>query len=347
MRQLWIAACALCAVLSMSGVHAQDTAPESASEKSEQTAPARPAKRGLDEIIVTAQKREQDIRDVPISITVVSQEDIKQRDLANLNDIANVVPNVQIQATPTASFIFFRGMGSGLNRGFETSVGVFEDGMYLGRPAFFSNGFVDLGHVEILRGPQGSLFGKNTVAGALQLNTVKPDYDWGGYADGMIGERKHRRVRAALNAPLIDDVFTMRLSAAIDKRDGYVENTTLERKEGDTDTLDLMGRFRFQPTDFLDINLKLRYSELNQDGNGTSEISFADADNRGLYEQFDDQAEDEVNLQTALDHPSFVERQTYYAMLQVDLDVANHTLTLIGTHAEYDEYSETDRKSVV
>ena len=217
MTRFWGALLAAFVAAQPSPLFAQEPAPadeaaqaaETASgAQDEQTTPARPPKRGLDEIIVTAQKREQDIRDVPISITVVSQEDIKQRDLANLNDIANVVPNVQIQATPTVSFIFFRGMGSGLNRGFETSVGVFEDGMYLGRPAFFSNGFVDLGNVEILRGPQGSLFGKNTVAGALQLNTVKPDYEWGGYADAMVGERKHRRLRAAVNAPVIDDVLT-------------------------------------------------------------------------------------------------------------------------------------------
>ncbi len=349
MTRFWGALLAAFVAAQPSQIFAQEPAPAEETVQvvedetpAEQTTPARAPKRGLDEIIVTAQKREQDIRDVPISITVVSQEDIKQRDLANLNDIASVVPNVQIQATPTVSFIFFRGMGSGLNRGFETSVGVFEDGMYLGRPAFFSNGFVDLGNVEILRGPQGSLFGKNTVAGALQLNTVKPDYEWGGYADAMVGERKHRRLRAAVNAPLIDDVLTMRLSAAIDKRDGFVENTTLDRKEGDTDTLDLMGRFRFQPTDFIDINLKLRYSDLAQDGNGTSELSFADADNRDVYSLFDAQTEDDVNHQTALDHPGFVERQTYYAMLQVDVDLADHTFTLIGTHAEYDEYSETD-----
>ena len=355
MTKILGAALGACLLVSAAAAVAQD-APVPAGETTEQTidagadaeaadaqqAPARKPRRGLDEIIVTAQKREQDIRDVPISISVVSSEDIKTRDLSNLNDVANVVPNVQIQATPTTSFIFFRGMGSGFNRGFETSVGVFEDGMYLGRPAFFSNGFADLGSVEILRGPQGSLFGKNTVAGALQLNTVKPDFEFGGYVDAMIGDRKHRRGRAAVNVPLFEDRLAVRLSAVRELREGYVYNTTLDRMEGDTDTTDLQARIRFQPTDWIDMNFKVRKARLRQDGNGTSELSFIDSDNGDLYSLFDNKTEGEVNWQTALDHPGFVMRDTFYAMGQIDVDVAQHTITLIGTHADYDEYSETD-----
>lgn len=297
---------------------------------------------GLDEIIVTAQRRAQDIRDVPISMTVIDGEEMKERNIENLNDLDDVVPNVSIIVSPTVSFIFFRGLGSGLNRGFETSVGVFNDNMYLGRPSFFSNGFIDLGHAEILRGPQGTLFGKNTVAGALLLNSVMPNEEFGGYADYMVGEREHQRIRAAVNIPFFGDKLMVRAAFASDERDGYIYNTALDRYEGDTDNLDGQIRVRFKPTASLDINLKARLSDVHQDGNGTAELTNPDDPNIGLFEPFDPDVEAEANGQNSLDHPGFVDRETWEYMAQVDWDVSDYILTIAATHAEYEEYNESD-----
>ncbi len=319
------------------------TVPEETDAQADPQSAQSDAPKGLDEIIVTAQKRAQDIRDVPISMTVVDVEEIKERNIENLNDLDDIVPNVTVAVTPTVSFIFFRGLGSGLNRGFETSVGVFNDGMYLGRPSFFSNAFIDLGHAEILRGPQGTLFGKNTVAGALQLNTVVPNEEWGGYVDVMGGEREHARLRAAINAPFFDDQFMVRLAVARDKRDGHVYNTTLDRFEGDTDNTDAQLRLRYKPTNAIDVNFKVRYSDVYQGANGTAELSTGPDDpNIGLFQLFDPKTETNPDFQTSLDHPGFVERETFEYMLQADVDMWDHTFTFIGTHAEYEEYNESD-----
>jgi len=307
-------------------------------DASAQTAPPK----GLDEIIVTAQRRAQDIREVPISMTVIDGEEFKERNIENLNDLDDVVPNVSVIVSPTVSFIFFRGLGSGLNRGFETSVGVFNDNMYLGRPSFFSNGFIDIGHAEILRGPQGTLFGKNTVAGALLLSSVQPDEEFGGYVDAMFGERDHQRFRGALNMPLLDDTLMVRAAIASDERDGYVYNTALDRYEGDTDNFDAQLRLRYKPSAMLDINFKVRYSDVHQDGNGTAELTNPDDPNIGLFTPFDPEAETTPDGQTSLDHPGFVDRQTWDYMGQVDLTLADYIFTLNATHAEYDEYNESD-----
>ncbi len=128
----------------------------------------------LEEVIVTAQKREQSLQDVPVSVSAVSGEQIDDLGLANLQDMAQYVPNLTINQTPGATQVFIRGLGSGDNQGFESSVGMFIDGVYAGRAAQFEAPFVDVGAVEVLRGPQGTLFGKNTIAGAITINTARP-----------------------------------------------------------------------------------------------------------------------------------------------------------------------------
>ncbi len=135
---------------------------------------------GLEEIVVTAQKREEGLSRVPISISAVAGEAITDKGTANLEQLSASVPNLRITQTGIANRIAIRGISSGDNKGFEQSAAMFVDGIYYGRDQLVRMPIVDVARVEVLRGPQPTLFGKNAIAGAISIINNKPGYDFEG-----------------------------------------------------------------------------------------------------------------------------------------------------------------------
>ena len=131
----------------------------------------------LEEIIVTAQKRAESLQDVPMSMSAISGERIEEIGVQNLADMSEFIPNFTINYNATNSIISMRGIGVGANQAFEQSVGTYVDGVHYGRSRQVRTGLFDVEQVEVLRGPQGVLFGKNTLAGALNITTATPDGD--------------------------------------------------------------------------------------------------------------------------------------------------------------------------
>ena len=140
----------------------------------------------IEEVIVTAQKRSESLQDVPVSVSVVSAEQVETLGIADMEDLSLFVPNFEINSASILPNLYMRGLGSGATHSIEQSVGRFVDGVYIGRAAINLHGFMDLENVEVLRGPQGTLFGKNTVAGALIMNTADPtdNFESGGHRFG-------------------------------------------------------------------------------------------------------------------------------------------------------------------
>ena len=132
----------------------------------------------LDEIVVTAQKREESLRDVPLSVEAVSGDKLADVGIVRLDDLKAYVPNLQMTETGIANNIYIRGIGSGLNQGFEQSVSLYQDGIYRGRGHQSRLPFLDLARIEVLRGPQPILFGKNAVAGAVNMVAARPTRDF-------------------------------------------------------------------------------------------------------------------------------------------------------------------------
>ena len=128
----------------------------------------------LDEIIVTAQKREQTLADVPISVSAITGEKLRDAGIDNLSDLSEYAPNFKLVEGGLVPLIYMRGVGSGSNQGFEMSVGMYADGIHLGRPHQTLQAFLDAERVEVLKGPQSILFGKNAIAGALNITSAKP-----------------------------------------------------------------------------------------------------------------------------------------------------------------------------
>lgn len=209
-----------------------------------------------DEIIVTATKRAQKLTEVPIAISVLGADDIDQTSIRELSQIDEYIPNVQISnGTDFRSVITIRGVGSSSrNIGFDSRVGVYVDGVYMGQSPSSNQELLDLERVEVLRGPQGMLFGKNTVAGAISLVTKKPSDEFYGQASVDVGNFNYREFKGMVNVPL-GDKAAAKFSISKTDRDGYVENITTGNDLADRDVLAYRAQLRFTPTENFEINL--------------------------------------------------------------------------------------------
>ncbi len=179
-------------------------------------------------IIVTAQRRSDSLQDTPVAVTAISGDELAARHIDNISAISAVTPSVNFHSANNAqasSTIRIRGIGTiGNNRAFEGSVGVFVDGVYLSRAGQLLSNFLDFDSLQVLRGPQGTLFGKNTTAGALLLTSVKPQLDrYDGSYELTAGDYGTLLARAASNIP-VSQTLALRVAGLVSDSDGYVEN---------------------------------------------------------------------------------------------------------------------------
>ena len=178
----------------------------------------------LEEIIVTAKRREQSLQDVSVSVNVVSGEKLGDAGITKIEDLQAYVPNLTMSETGIGTNIYMRGIGSGINQGFEQSVGMYKDGVFYGRAQLSRAPFLDLARVEVLRGPQNILYGKNSVAGAISIITAKPtDYFEGLVSLSYEPEYGDQVIDLMLSGPLTE-TLSARLAHRTRQLDGYVEN---------------------------------------------------------------------------------------------------------------------------
>jgi outer membrane receptor protein involved in Fe transport len=186
----------------------------------------------LEEIIVTATKRVVGLQEVPIAISVMSGAEISEKGLTKMEDLAMYMPNVHVAEASAGTQMFIRGIGSGVNYGFEQSVGTFVDGVYFGRGRSARGKFLDIERVEVLKGPQSTLFGKNTVAGALNISTAQPTEEFEGYVSaGYTTELEAMTITSMVSGPLSDTVRGRLAVRAYDDK-GYVENLAANGVDG-------------------------------------------------------------------------------------------------------------------
>jgi iron complex outermembrane recepter protein len=220
----------------------------------------------LDEIVVTAQKRAETLTDVPLSVEAVSGDKLTEAGIQRLDDLKAYVPNLQMTETGIANNIYIRGIGSGLNQGFEQSVSLYADGIYRGRGHQSRMPFLDLARIEVLRGPQPTLFGKNAVAGAVNLVSAQPTSEFEGHARlSYDTELKEKVADAVLSGPVSGSI-NARAALRYRNAEGYVQNLTLGRKEPHRD--DLSGRLTIanHPDSKLNWSLRLETGSFNTKG---------------------------------------------------------------------------------
>ena len=237
----------------------------------QQTAQTEENTRTIDTIIVTAQKREQSLQDVPIVVTAVSEQLLQDTGVKDIKDLTILTPGLLVTSTSNESITTarIRGIGTvGDNAGLESSVGVVIDGVYRPRNGV---GFGDLGElerIEVLKGPQGTLFGKNTSAGVINVVSKRPTFDFGADVELTVGNYNAREAAASLNVPFGEKVAG-RLYVASRERDGFLDVRTSpgprdDNEDVDRDFVTTRGQLLIQASDALDIRFTADYTDRNE-----------------------------------------------------------------------------------
>lgn len=214
---------------------------------------------GDEPIIVTATLRAMDVQDIPLAVTAVAPEALERQGINDIKNLASISPSFNIQSSQTetqGTSIKIRGVGTtGNNTGLESSVGVFIDGVYQSRPGVALGDLVDLERLEILRGPQGTLFGRNTSAGALNVTTKRPSLsEVEGFANASYGNYNFMNLQAGVSVPITTDVAGLRLSGTWRKRDGYLKTPT-GVESNDRDRYMLRAQLYVEPN--ADVSIRL------------------------------------------------------------------------------------------
>lgn len=207
----------------------------------------------IEEIIVTSRRRDESVQDVPLSVTALGPEALKRLQPTTLRDLDTIAPNVYIgmsTAGPGASALYIRGVGyPDIEKTQSPQVGVIVDGLQLGSSTGQLVDMTDVESVEINRGPQGVLFGRNTIGGNIVINRVRPQFNQFGAAGTVeVGNYASRLLRGRINVPLIDDVLAVKVSAYDREREGYYDNNNIGGSAGDIDVSGQAVSLRWAPT---------------------------------------------------------------------------------------------------
>lgn len=236
---------------------------------------AQEVRAGIEEVTVTARKREESSTDIPIAISAIGEQAIAAKGATAMSDLIGGVPNLALDANGNSLNSWgMRGIVSVTrNAGQESGLGVYIDGVYAGRPASFNFPLNDIQQVEVLRGPQGSLFGRNTIAGAINITTKTPGEELEGEVKASLGNYDRQELQARVSGPLVEGVLSGKLSAFSFQRDGYIDNLYDGKDYMNDNRQGGRGALYWTLSDTLEVTLA---------------ADFLQQDNRQLYGQVDE-----------------------------------------------------------
>jgi len=307
-----------------------------------------------DVIIVTARRRQETAQAVPLAISVIRADSIESTGNFNVNKLQQLAPTLQVYSSnPRNTSVNIRGIGVpfGLTSdGFEQGVGIYVDDVYNARVASAVFDFLDVEQVEVLRGPQGTLYGKNTTAGAINITTNQPTFDFEGRAELTVGNLSFKQAKAAVSGPLSDQV-AVRLASAFTSRRGTIYNVTSGQWVNEQDNLGLRGQVLFKPNSDLSITLAGDYSRQNPECCGTVFVRTG-LTQRALNRQYDALAaaqnyqvvsRNPFDRLTDVDAPLSAGNKIGGASLKVKQELGAGTLTSITAWRFWDWKPENDR----
>ncbi len=296
-------------------------------------------------IIVTATKRETTLQETPVAVSVATQETIQREEIRDLKDLQTIVPSLrvtQLQSSANTNFII-RGFGNGANNaGIEPSVGVFVDGVYRSRTAAQISDLPDISRIEVLRGPQSTLFGKNASAGVISLVTAEPSFNLQGSAEVSYGNYDAIVARGYITGPIADTI-AVSLSGGINKRDGYNVDTASNTRTNERDRWFVRGQLLFDNSDNLTIRIIGDYDSIDENCCGVVNVQSSPA--TGAILALGGQVNDPTNPFGNLvynNFPSVNDITNYGGSLQFDYDTGPLVLTSITAYRETDGRYEQD-----
>ena len=291
----------------------------------------------LEEIVVTATKRASNLQDVPISVGVVNGEFIKDFDIKDMSDVQNFVPGLQVQQTFGSWAVRIRGLGSGItNLAFDSSVPIYIDDIYCGRGKCMESAFLDMDRLEVARGPQGALFGKSTIAGAINAVSARPteefeaelklgaEMEYGGYTgSGYVSGALSDRVRA-------------RLAVKFDDLDGYTDNTFLNQEDGDRESTMARLSMEFDAGEATTIYAKFETGEFEIDGRNNQLVSPGAMTASSTDPTPEFRSDDRRRVSTGVEKEDYYDYEWTSLTLSADTAIGEHSLKGILGYWEYD-----------
>nr|WP_295772561.1 TonB-dependent receptor [Rhodoferax sp.] len=272
MRKILVAGVVTLEMIASGTASAQQAA--EATTASPKPATAAPAQEALEAVTITATKREQTLRDVPISVSVTSAATLEKAKVVDLIDLQSLVPSLkvtQFNAVGQTNFVI-RGFGNGSgNDGIESSVGVFVDGVYRSRTASALDDLPEVQRIEVLRGPQSTLFGKNVSAGAISIVTAKPRFVFDGAASVDVGNYNLRKEKISVTGPLSDSVAA-RLTVSSNERDGYLKNDVTGSDVNNRNRQSVRADVLWLPTSDLTVRVIADYNRINEVCCGVTQV---------------------------------------------------------------------------
>jgi len=293
----------------------------------------------LEEVIVTAQMREQSLQDVPISVSAIDGETISNRSIDNLSSLSASVPNFMVVETQIDTSISIRGVRSGANKGFEQSVPINFDGIVYPRSQLARTPLVDLERVEVLRGPQPILFGKNAIGGAVSVTSAKPTEEFEGkFSTSHESEHGEDQSLLVLSGALSESVLG-RLTVSTREMDGWITNQKMKRLEPQRDETYIRGQLAWTSGD-IDYNLKVETADF--DSTGYAMEALAPQDGYGLVFAGPIAVETDENwVRSSGETFSQNTMDNFVLTANYPMD-GGGTLTSITGHVEYDSYEVLD-----
>ncbi|EGD60396.1 TonB-dependent receptor [Novosphingobium nitrogenifigens DSM 19370] len=221
-------------------------------------------------IYVTARRRVEDEHQVPAALNALGADLLTRTYTVNVNQLMQLVPSLNYSSpNPRNTAFTIRGLGSSVvaisqaNDGLEPGVGFYVDQVYHARPATAAFDFTDLEQVEVLRGPQGTLFGKNTTAGAINITTKAPEFKYGADGEFSVGNQNYWQAKAAITGPLVSDVLAFRLSGLATRRDGVIYNVKTQQWVNNVHSDAVRGQLLYQPTKTFSLRIIGDWSDFN------------------------------------------------------------------------------------
>ena len=293
----------------------------------------------LEEVIVTATRRDESLQDVAVSVSAIDAE-LGQANVRRLDDLQTFSPNLYIRRSPgigSGASITIRGIGTqDSDKSLDPAIGVMMDGVFLGTSSGVLMQNFDVQRIEVLRGPQGTLFGKNTTGGLINIIRGDVTMEWGGDFIVTLDEHGREDIKGVVNVPIVDDKFGVKLFGAQVKSDGFVYNTTLEEDVGGDDVQNYGFAAKWRPTDNFDI--KLHYEKTKDESDQGAYVNQnVFTDNTCVFFGQCVTTTTDNEDQNSSNTRNFSDNEYDTTILTANYDFGNMVLTYIGAKRDMDE----------
>ena len=249
--------CAVSLMICAEGAYAQDANPQNVNTQLSDPAPATSARAPYDEIVVTARRREESLQDIPVAVSVFGEDRISELQADDLSGLQYATPNFYFdEGDASNAVVYLRGIGQNDSLAFaDPGVGVYIDDVFIARSQAAFLELFDVERVEVLRGPQGTLYGRNTIGGAVKFVSTPPPDEFDAYLEAGVGNFDFRTLKGSVGGPLAEGILRGKLAFAATKRDGFNTNSVTGEDDGDVESLSGRAALLFTPSDNLEFLL--------------------------------------------------------------------------------------------